>query len=471
MDKPEITDEEKLKREFAFDLYGRYAIIRDIINANRQAGERFRVLDVGGRGNIMRRFLPNDEVFYLDPYVESDDDNYIEGDGCNMPLGDESFDFVVSADVFEHIPRELRTKFLEENTRVAKSGAVLVAPFYSEEVYKAEINANESFKMLSGGVDHRWLKEHIDNGLPSEDEIISFLKKNSYSYQRLNNNVLTLWPYLTSLMFLVSTNFYEEIREAIYGFNNFYNTKVFPFDSSEPSYRKIFFIKKSDRLTDLKINNGPISNRLFLEVFKNGMDLVNRVDIVNKSINQQKSQEISNLNQEVDSLNQEIGNLNQAIQQKNRELEDALSQLTIIHSSVVYRIFSRYHNVRDRLFPEGTRRSRIYMLFSKAVHMALDDGLSNTLVASLRFLKRHLFGKRPALEKNDSYQLWIERNEPGRDELLRQGAEEFKDRPRIGIFSFIAGASAEFTADLMQSAIAQSYKNWNLLHFIHLPLP
>lgn len=66
------TDDNQLESELPFDQYGRYAAIRDIINANRRGEEKFRVLDVGGRWNLMRRFLPSDIVFYLDPYVDSD---------------------------------------------------------------------------------------------------------------------------------------------------------------------------------------------------------------------------------------------------------------------------------------------------------------------------------------------------------------------------------------------------------------
>ena len=105
--------DEQLKKEFGFDLYGRYAIIRDIIEKNRSNGEIFRVLDVGGRGNFMKKFLPNDDVYYLDPFVESDDKNFIKGDGCAMPLDDLSFDWVTSADVFEHIQKEKRENFLK----------------------------------------------------------------------------------------------------------------------------------------------------------------------------------------------------------------------------------------------------------------------------------------------------------------------------------------------------------------------
>jgi len=42
------------------------------------------VLDVGGRRNLLKKFLPTDDVFYLEPFLESSDENFIKGDGCKM---------------------------------------------------------------------------------------------------------------------------------------------------------------------------------------------------------------------------------------------------------------------------------------------------------------------------------------------------------------------------------------------------
>jgi hypothetical protein len=286
----EKMNDEQLKRELPFDLFGRYAIIRDIINANRKDAEMFKVLDVGGRGNMMKKFLPGDAVFYMDPLVESKDENFIKGDGCAMPLEDESFDWVVSADVFEHISKEKKEDFLKENIRVAKLGAVLAAPFDSAEVRQAEINANENYKILSGGEDHIWLKEHIANGLPNETELEDFLKTRGFDFQKLRNNGIFIWQTLLSISFFIAKNFHENIKEEIENFNFFYNSEVFPFDSADPSYRKIYFIKKDTKLKSIEAKSKPIDDLLFLDTMKRAMDLIDRISVENKRIIQKKDQ-------------------------------------------------------------------------------------------------------------------------------------------------------------------------------------
>ncbi len=289
----------QIKKELSFDSYGRYAIIRGIINKNRKEGQKFKVLDVGGRGNILKKFLPKDEVFYLDPFVDSEDDNFIKGDGCAMPLEDGSFDWVASADVFEHIPKEKRETFLKENVRVAKFGVILAAPFWSKEVEQAEINANENYKNFSSGKNHMWLIEHIKNGLPKEEEIEEFITNKKLSFQKLYNNRLFLWENLLGISFFVGNNYNEDIQRAFENFNYFYNTEVFPYDCEEPAYRKIYFIKKNVDLKDVVANSRYVDDILFLNVIKRAIDLVAKIDIINKNLIQKKDQELHKKEQEI----------------------------------------------------------------------------------------------------------------------------------------------------------------------------
>ena len=298
----EKFEEEILKKELSFDLYGRYAVMRDIINRNRDKDQSFKVLDVGGRGNLMKKFLPKDKVFYLDPYVNTDDSNYIEGDGCAMPLENSSFDWVVSADVFEHIPESKRDDFINENIRVAKMGAILAAPFYSREVKRAEIIANENYKIVSGGKDYIWLKEHIENGLPDEKKLEELIASKNLDFQKIHNNRLFLWEILINSVLTVHEDASQKVSKDLENFNQKYNNEIFPFDNQEPSYRKIYFIKKQNKLKDLTLENKAIDSSIFLNILGEGTALMNKLNKEKKDLLQIKEEEIQTTNQKISQI-------------------------------------------------------------------------------------------------------------------------------------------------------------------------
>jgi glycosyltransferase involved in cell wall biosynthesis len=377
----EITNS-LLKSEFAFDQYGRYALIRDIIRVNRRNNEKFKILDVGGRGNILKKFLPDDDVFYVDPFVDSEDQNFIIGDGCALPLENDSFDWVTSADVFEHIPPTKRIKFLVENIRVARLGTILAAPFFSEEVKQAEINANESYKILSGGADHIWLKEHLKNGLPKENEVENYIKSTGLQFEKFNNNQLFLWETLIGICFNVSNNYTESIKDKFRKFNYFYNTEVYPFDSANPSYRKVYFIKKTINLKTPDFLNAPINDTLFLLTIKMGIDLVNTIDNENKTIIQKKDQELIGFNQAIQEKSaiiqhkdEELTILNQAIQEKANQIKRNEQLIFSLYNSYSWKFTKPFRWLHPRIFqlfyfffPYGSVRWTIIKRMVQIIH-------------------------------------------------------------------------------------------------------
>lgn len=323
-------DDENLKQVLSFDQYGRYAIIRDLILANRIDDKKFKVLDIGGRGNLMKKFLPDDDVFYLDPNVDTKDQNYIVGDGCDIPLEDDSFDFVVSADVFEHVAAADRLRFIDENIRVARRAVILAAPFYSPETALAENLANDSYKELTGGEDHAWLKEHIDNGLPERAVVEEYIMEKGYGYQKIFNNNLRLWQSLIFSNFLA-----VEEGENFKDFNQFCNERLFPHDHSEESYRTVYFIKLDEALVDLELDKEPVDTSLYLEAIKNNIDALSLVYLKDKSRIAQDHDMIQRLINERDEKDRliavksdEIARISESIEQKKRQLKHKDAELS-----------------------------------------------------------------------------------------------------------------------------------------------
>lgn len=270
----EIMEDNALKKSLTFGQYGRYACIRDIINLNRTREKNtFKILDVGGRGNKLKKFLPRDDVYYIDLEINEQDKNGIVGDACKMSIKNEAFDWVVSADVFEHIEKDKKEDFIKENLRVAKLGVIIAAPFKNDAVINSEINVNEIHKILFNK-DHLWLKEHIKIGLPDATNVENFLNKNDYKYQVLNNNNLFLWQLMQSIHFLVLRTPEKFISHKLEEINYYLNSNIYPIDFQEPSYRKIYYIKKKKNLIDHVIRSNENNNRLYLEAEKIGLAFI-----------------------------------------------------------------------------------------------------------------------------------------------------------------------------------------------------
>jgi O-antigen biosynthesis protein len=429
-------NETELKKKYGFDLYGRYAIIRDIINVNRRDGMAFKVLDVGGRGNIMKNFLPSDDVHYLDLHIDTDDKNYIEGDGCNMPFPDASFDWVVSADVLEHIVSDQRERFLKENLRVAILGVIVVAPFYTEDIYQAEINANENYKLLSG-IDHVWLKEHILQGLPSIQDIERFLSQNNYRYQLLQNNNLFLWQFLMGMIFIT-----EDEQEEIEKFNFFYNTEVYPSDYLAPAYRRVYFIKKYPDLNDLHIPDVKISSTLYLKTIQTGLSFI--IDHYRK-----KKEKVDQLTLNVKRYKERIAYLTE----KERKLDEILN-------SHGWKLLVKYYHLRDALLPPDKKRTAI----AKYIFHSIIDIKSEIKSAYHKFRnKNHIKGSsknNKTFITNRSTNVTMN-EELSRVEIERQKNRKFLFEPLISIVVDLnTKAPLNFVEEMFGSLLHQTYSKW-----------
>jgi len=520
MTEKEIKCREYLKKELAFDQYGRYAIICNIIEENRKQGQYFKILDVGGKGNLLKKFLPEDKVFYLDIVVDPKDENGIQGDSCEMSFEAESYDWVVSADVFEHIDPKKREDFLNENIRVAKIGVVLAAPFYSEEVYKAEINVNENYKVLSGGQDHIWLREHIENGLPKEDELEDFLGKNNFKFQKIYNNILFLWQILLGIELIVEpyARNDSEIKEYFEDFNYFFNTEVFPFDWGKPAYRKIYFIKKAENLKELNIESKAITDELFLNVIKRGMNLISNLDAKNKKLisedknklhtgaEQQKlalakikkfiedkevgtitlNQLIQKKDKKLEAQEKRILELSQHIQRKNEEIilkdqiiQDKNNEISFVVSSKFWKLRYYYLKIKFALFTPDKFIKKYFFkfknIFKKGSDNLFSEGAKKTLIRTCNFL---FYGK-GKLNTNNSlaggvadtllqsdYKRWIENIEKSEKEINYRRSKDLinnlKYKPKISLLLPVYNTDEIFLRKTIFSVIYQYYTNWEL---------
>lgn len=239
-------------KEFTFDLYSRNRLVQEMIEKSvRKYKQRLSIIDLGGYNGNIEVFFPHDDVTVLDVYEVQNKKNYIKGDAINLDFDDNSFDISTSFDVFEHIPRKKREKFIKESVRVAKTAAFLTFPMEQKDgsVGEAEKDLNEYFKNLTGK-DHPWLIEHINYGIPFQEEVESILKKTGLEYIYIPSNDLELWKDMMRINFTsVASPDAVEVSEF---FNKIHNDNLEYIERGiNKSYRAVYIIIKDGKLSSL----------------------------------------------------------------------------------------------------------------------------------------------------------------------------------------------------------------------------
>lgn len=235
-----------------FDQYGRYKIIAELVDALRVSlgVDRLRILDVGGyqiderfgERLPLHLFLPDDTIEALDT-VESDLPGYHRGDGTQMPFADRSYDLVVSADTLEHIPAELRERFVGELRRVAKHGVALVAPFFSPETELAEI-VLQRYMQAELRYQHPFLQEHRDFGLPLVDRTEAWFHSLGCTTATFPSGYVHSWlemMIVRTLLWRLTSD--DSLVGAV---EEYYNRVLAPQERREPAYRHLIVAAPAD---------------------------------------------------------------------------------------------------------------------------------------------------------------------------------------------------------------------------------
>ena len=162
-----------------------YSLKNEIISQTN--GQDSTILDVGGGHGELSAFLPNYQYCLAEPAV-----NGITGH--QLPFEDESFDWVVSCHVLEHIPSAERENFLDQLLSKSKNGVILLNPFSV-----AHLKSDEFHQLAIDITGAGWAIEHKECGLPLVKDIEEYAKKKDLNVSvQPNGNAATT----TALVFL-----------------------------------------------------------------------------------------------------------------------------------------------------------------------------------------------------------------------------------------------------------------------------
>lgn len=127
-----------------------------------------RVLDVGGSDGALCLFLPESEYVLAEPTT-----NGLTATELRLP--DHSFDIVLACEVMEHMPLEMRERFLSQLCLKSK-GYVLLLQYFA--VTGIEFQTDRLVYEITK-VD--WAHEHLANQLPTLGFVQEFAKRNQLS--------------------------------------------------------------------------------------------------------------------------------------------------------------------------------------------------------------------------------------------------------------------------------------------------
>jgi glycosyltransferase involved in cell wall biosynthesis len=229
-----------------FDQYQRYHTASSLINKVRKPEERFRILEVGANVHAnLAYFLTEDELVFLDQSFDSDnlDQRFVLGDATKMQFQDNAFDYIISLDVLEHIPDSKRSVFFNELVRVSKYGLLLSFPYKSQAVEEAEKAVNQ-YNIDLFGVDHPWLKEHIDNGLPNIDDILELPALEGLDKAYFLHGNIDVWTELTKAG--LSCERLTKYEADFSAPNDLYNRFLCDSDIDGNGYRCFFVASKAN---------------------------------------------------------------------------------------------------------------------------------------------------------------------------------------------------------------------------------
>jgi GT2 family glycosyltransferase len=469
-----------------FDQAQRYLVAADLINALRVDKEKLSILEVGANVHAnLDTVLPDDSCTFLDQELDdsvSADPRFVTGDATDMDFEDDSFDIVLSLDVFEHIPPSLRQRFLAEKFRVAKSVVILAAPFNFPEVEAAEYECRLFFEKFMGHK-HEWLEEHKEEGLPDFGKTVEITESMGKVYSFSHGN-LKYWPELLKSHFCEVKN--SDLGVDFEELNRLYVKYLCLDDYAEQGYRNFIVLLKdpskneqiSSFLERKSIPSSGVVEPLvagLISVVKSQLEQRVTERALTDSKNHEKNLQMLTLNQQLAQKDQQIDYkkiVHQQLLSRNVSLNEAHVSLSEAHESLI----ESHQSLSDRY---GSSLVRI-----RGLELSVSWKLTRPLRSVSFRMKRLLAFLRSVQDKNNpqqacvvegstasdtsisgDYQKWISKqfqNSDDRFKKLLSIVELSPNRPKISIILPVYNTDEKYLRAAIDSVLKQKYTSWEL---------
>lgn len=200
-------------REWNPDIAMRYLPIVRLID---EAGLRRQVTDIGSGRVGIAPYL-KERITGVDQGLGADGGDVhrlmdpVDASVLDTPFDDRSRPCVISVDMLEHLPPQLRQQAVDELVRITGKLLVIAVPCGpAAEEHDREIM--ELFRSVRG-VDYRFMLEHVENGLPSEADLQGYVDKALATHGRQAKVRLVPNANLRLRMFLMRRWIYKRLAD------------------------------------------------------------------------------------------------------------------------------------------------------------------------------------------------------------------------------------------------------------------
>tara|TARA_R110001583_G_scaffold152016_1_gene303815 strand:+ start:15862 stop:18756 length:2895 start_codon:yes stop_codon:yes gene_type:complete len=309
-----------------FDQFQRYSTVTKIISSFHDES-KITVLEIGANGHYnLISYLPDADITFSDINDQPITNNikFIKADASNLPFSDGEFDFVISLDVLEHVPEDKRQKVITECTRVSSKAFILACPIDNDgKTTKSERVANDVFLKFHG-MEHPWLKEHFDEGLPTFDYVNGIIEDLSIPFHSFQCGKLEWWESLMKMHYMESAD--HRFHEAFELLNLHYNQYLHAQDSGGDCYRAFWIIGNDSNSLSCPIVKSTATDNSWMNIMNLYHDAMETVSLENKAF-ELECKTSENLKIEAESARVEAENARVEAENARVEAEFQLAQL------------------------------------------------------------------------------------------------------------------------------------------------